>query len=134
MRLTHGMTQRMRRFGLCAGTVAFLLQIVAWAWMAPVAAGTGTGGTTAIVICTADGYKTIQFDDGQPPASDQGSTATSHGCPLCPLVAGLGLPAPVPVIGPDLVFRHGPQALPGAAIAAGWFLSTLQARAPPAIV
>lgn len=129
-----GMTLRMRRFGLCAAAMAFLLQVVAWAWMVPVAAATADGGATSIVICTVDGYKTIQLDDGQAPAPDKDGATASHGCPLCPLVAGLGLAAPPPVIGPDIVFRHGPEALPGAAIAAGWFLSTLQARAPPAIV
>lgn len=134
MRLSPGITLRMRRYGLCAAATAFLLQVIAWAWMAPIASVAEDGGSTSIVICSIDGYKTIQLDDGQAPATDTDNAASSHGCPLCPLVAGLGLAAPVAVIGPRVVLRHGPEALPGAAIAAGWFLSTLQARAPPPIV
>lgn len=134
MPYTSGISLRMRRFGLCAAAMAFLLQVIAWAWMAPIASVAKGGGPTSIVICSTDGYKTIQLDDGQSPATDKDSATGGHGCPLCPLIGGLGLVTPVAVIGPDLVFRHGPVALPGSAIAAGWFLSTLQARAPPAIV
>ncbi|MFD1626061.1 DUF2946 family protein [Azospirillum griseum] len=135
---------RTRRVSLLAGAVALLLQIVAWAWMPAMAAplpGAGGGdGPSRIVICTPDGFKTVLLDaQGAPIQTDADrnadtDTAMSGGsCPLCPLIGGLALPPPLALLTPDDVGRHGPEALPGDRIAAGWFLSTLQARAPPSL-
>ncbi|WP_391346735.1 hypothetical protein [Azospirillum sp. A23] len=52
-------------------------------------------------------------------------------CPLCPLIGGLAMPPPDLPMTRASVGRHSPEVLPGDVIAAGWFLSTLQARAPP---
>lgn len=119
----------LRRIALLIGAVAFLLQVTAWTIGAPAAAA----GMT-IPVCTTDGVQLVLFGpDGQPAPDkpDQGDHE-AMGCPLCPLVQGLSLPPPVlaPVT-PAEVLRHGPTMLPGDRIAAGWFHSTLQARAPP---
>jgi hypothetical protein len=135
-------TRRTRRGSLLAGAVALLLQIVAWAWMPAMAAPTNDSESNRIVICTPDGFKTALLDDrGAPVDPDGGQTkggqtdaAMSGGsCPLCPLIGGLALPPPVALVMPIDAVRHGPEALPGDRIAAGWFLSTLQARAPPSL-
>ncbi|SMF30364.1 Protein of unknown function [Azospirillum oryzae] len=141
--------RRVRRLGLVAGMVALLLQVIAWGWM-PMAPGIARAGETAsLPICSSDGLTTIQVDatlygigeirlasdDGGPDKSpdhapsDTGP-ATGH-CPLCPLVAGLALPPPPLMVGPTLAMASDTRLLPGERIAAGWFLSTLQARAPP---
>lgn len=117
----------LRRIGLLIGAVAFLLQLTVWSVNAPaVAAG------SVIPLCTADGLRMLPVGpDGQP-----GPEKADHGamgCPLCPVMQGLSVPPPA--VAPDTpceILRHGPAALPGERIAAGWFLSTLQARAPPA--
>ncbi len=135
-------TRRTRRVSLLAGAVALLLQIVAWAWMPALAAPANDSGSNRIVICTPDGFKTLLLDDRGAPVdphggqteSGQTDAAMSGGsCPLCPLIGGLALPPPVALIMPIDAVRHGPEALPGDRIAAGWFLSTLQARAPPSL-
>ncbi|WP_236784025.1 DUF2946 family protein [Azospirillum humicireducens] len=101
-----------------------------------------------IVICTPDGFKTVALDGrasaGDPARfglteselvnSDTGKSdpaISGASCPLCPLVGGLAMPPPDLRMARASVGRYGPEALPGDAIAAGWFLSTLQARAPP---
>ncbi|WP_042704792.1 DUF2946 family protein [Azospirillum sp. B506] len=142
-----------RRAGLAAGAIALLLQIVAWAWMPAMIASANAAEGSRIVICTADGFKTVALDDRgavDDPARfgltksksvksksvkfDTGKsdpTISGGSCPLCPLVGGLAMPPPDPLVVRASVGRHSPESLPGAAIAAGWFLSTLQARAPP---
>ncbi len=132
---------------MLAVAVALVVQLFAWAWM-PVWSNSAQGAVTSLTaICTSEGMKSILLDenglparsesaqspdgdspDGKPPAGK----AEGH-CPLCPLVGGLGL-APVQWVAmPAEVERHGPKALPGRQIATGWFLATLQARAPPAL-
>ncbi len=89
-----------------------------------------------ITICSVDGVKTIKIGpDGQAiPDDDQGKAGVTGHCPLCPLVAGAGLPPVAPLALPtERVAAHDARALPGDAIAAGWFLSSLQARAPPSV-
>ena len=135
--------------GLTVGVVAFLFQLFAWAWCPPVA----VADTLTIPICTPVGmiYKTVSSDAGLQAAGlqtavlpDAGGATDSgtdggmdikildHGCPLCPLVAGLSVPPPdIDIALPGDLSRHGSIGLPGERIAAGWFLSTLQARAPP---
>lgn len=129
--------QRTRRTSLLAGAVALLLQIVAWAWMPAMIASANAAETGRIVICTPDGFKTVVLDDrGTPVDPDSGQTApamSGESCPLCPLVGGLALPPPELPVMTATARHHGPETLPGDRIAAGWFLSTLQARAPPAI-
>lgn len=132
----RGVWRRVWRAGCVAGAVALLFQIVSWAWM-PAWTSVGSPDAERIVICTPDGLKTIALDDhGTPSDPDAGTTgkAVAGGfCPLCPLVGGLAMP-PVTTLAVARDFeRHGPEALPGSHIAAGWFLSSLQARAPPTI-
>ncbi len=93
-----------------------------------------TGET--IAICSVDGVKTIKIGpDGQAlPDDDQGKADASGHCPLCPLVGGAGLPPVPPLVAPkERVAAHDARALPGDVIAAGWFLSSLQACGPPQI-
>lgn len=87
----------------------------------------------SLTICTSYGLKVVAVDaDGTPLSShDSGTGETDHGCPLCSLVSGLSVPPRIERALPVDSVRHGPQGLPGERIAAGWFLSTLQARAPP---
>ncbi|WP_109451499.1 DUF2946 family protein [Azospirillum sp. TSH64] len=125
-----------RRAGLAAGAIALLLQIVAWAWMPAMIASANAAEASWIVICTADGFKTVALDDHGVPADPDGApsdAAVADGsCPLCPLVGGLAMP-PLGLLPVTVGYvRHGPEFLPGRRIAAGWFLSSLQARAPPA--
>ncbi|WP_052710058.1 DUF2946 family protein [Azospirillum thiophilum] len=130
--------RRAWRIGGLAGAVALLLQIVSWAWMPAVIQAANAADTSRIVICAPDGFKTVLLDDRgmpvDPDAADSGAPehAMSGGsCPLCPLIGGLAMP-PLAVFAMSVDFeRHGPEQLPGSRIAAGWFLSTLQARAPP---
>ncbi len=134
-------TQRTRWTSLLAGAVALLLQIVAWAWMPAVimsanaAVPTIEAKTGRIVICTPDGFRTVMLDDhGTPTDSDRGvprPALSGDSCPLCPLLGGLALPPPALRVMPANVPLHSQQVLPSERIAAGWFLSTLQARAPP---
>ena len=121
---------RLRRIALLIGAVAFLLQVTAWMVGAPAMAA----GMT-VPVCTTDGVLLVQFGPDGQPAADKADPTADHeamGCPLCPLVQGLSLPPPVPApVTPAELLRHGPTMLPGERIAAGWFHSTLQARAPP---
>lgn len=121
-----------RRVWPLAGAVAFLVQIVAWAWMPPASAAAFAAVAGAppfiLTICSADGLKTVRLDGlpvGKPAAEPR------HGCPLCPLVGVLGPAEPPAVAGPDS--RPAERSAPCArsAAVANWFLSTLKARAPP---
>lgn len=128
----------MRRAGLLLGVLAFLIQTAGWATAAPsmAAAQVGAGGAFIIPICATDGVKMVAVDDSGQPVSPDGETpdaAKKDHCPLCPVVVALGLPAVAAAeLRPPDERRHDVSALPGLRIAAGWFLSTLQARAPPA--
>jgi hypothetical protein len=119
----------LRRIGLLIGAAAFLLQMLTWSVYAPaMAAGEATE------ICTAEGMIIVLLDaDGQPITPEKTAPDNKH-CGFCLLAQGLAA-APTTIIAspPQNVARHGAEALPGAVIAAGWFLSTLQARAPPII-
>ncbi|HYH37131.1 MAG TPA: DUF2946 family protein [Azospirillum sp.] len=119
-----------RRIGLLAGALALLLQTVAWSMTMP--SRSLDGGW--ITICSAQGLVAVHVDaDGAPTGGDDSPQAEPAGsCPLCPLVAGLTLPPPfVEAAAPPVPPGHDAAALPGDRIAAGWFLSSLQARAPP---
>ncbi|PGH57206.1 hypothetical protein CRT60_12090 [Azospirillum palustre] len=148
MSATQDRLRPVRRAGLAAGAIALLLQIVAWAWMPAMIASANAAESGGIVICTPDGFKTVALDDhgaaGNPARfepiksksveSDTGKsdpTMSGGSCPLCPLVGGLAMPPPDLRMAQASVGRHSPESLPGDVIAAGWFLSTLQARAPP---
>ncbi|WP_434623024.1 DUF2946 family protein [Azospirillum sp. B2RO_4] len=129
--------------------VALLLQVIAWGWMPMVPGAARAGETASLPICSSGGLTTIQLDaplygigefglasdDGDPDKSpDHAPSSTGPGtghCPLCPLVAGLALPPPPLTVGPPLAMASDTRLLPAERIAAGWFLSTLQARAPP---
>ncbi|WP_345769741.1 DUF2946 family protein [Azospirillum thiophilum] len=141
---------RGRRLGLVAGMAALLLQVIAWGWMSPIPGAVRADQSTPLLICSAGGLTTIQVDPADydvNKAGPGGQTAnevvggpgdlptpmpsgTGH-CPLCPLIAGLALPPPPTSIGPAIVESGNSRPLPGGPIAVGWFLSTLQARAPP---
>ncbi|CBS89553.1 protein of unknown function (plasmid) [Azospirillum lipoferum 4B] len=143
--------QQVRRLGLLAGMAALLLQVIAWSWMPVATAVAGTGGTTSLLICSAGGFTTIDVDPaeygpaeygialigvdrdaGDSPGGTSDPTPFGSGhCPLCPLIAGLALPPPPLTVGPVVVAASDTSLLPGERIAAGWFLSTLQARGPP---
>lgn len=119
----------LRRVSLLIGAAAFLLQMLTWSVYAPaMAAGEATE------ICTAEGMITAFLDaDGQPITPEKTAPDSKH-CGFCLLVQGVGAaPTGINVRLPLNVARHGAEALPGVVIAAGWFLSTLQARAPPII-
>ncbi|MFD1626201.1 DUF2946 family protein [Azospirillum griseum] len=126
-----------RRVSLMVGALAFLCQALAWSVMMPAQAMAASNSTVAdvITICSVDGIKTIKVGpDGQALPDEDGTAAASGHCPLCPLLAGAGLPPVPPLALPtEQVAAHDARALPGDAIAAGWFLSSLQARAPPSV-
>jgi len=136
---------RVRRLGLVAGMAALLLQVIAWGWMPLMISGSARAEeTVSLAICSSGGLTTIQADAagygiGEPgfaPDSDQEkSPDPAHSraghCPLCPLVTGLALPPPLLAVGPALAMVRDTRLLPAEHVAAGWFLSTLQARAPP---
>lgn len=128
--------ERVRRIGLLAGALALLFQMLAVPFTMPLP-GQQAGET--IVICTAEGMSTVTLDDaGRPVGHEAGrpGPATGHdtcdGCLTCSLCSLSGLLAPAFTLAlPVAWIRHGPETLPGSHIAAGWFLSCLQARAPP---
>ncbi|WP_236784023.1 DUF2946 family protein [Azospirillum humicireducens] len=127
---------RIRRVGLLAGALAFVLQMMVWSMAMPaMAMGGAPAGAEAVTICSVDGFKTVFIgSDGQPVAPEDGSggAAKDH-CPLCPTVTGAGLPPQVQTAVPaESMAMADARTLPGEVIAAGWFLSSLQARAPPA--
>jgi hypothetical protein len=120
-----------RRIGLLAGAVAFLLQMFVWSIQAPaVAAG------SLIPVCTVDGITLVDLNpDAQNPDSGSGDPAKAKfkaaGCPLCPLAQGLSVPPPaLEPAKPSFLVHHSSLRLPGDYIAAGWYLSSLKARAP----
>ncbi|ALJ39095.1 MULTISPECIES: DUF2946 domain-containing protein [Azospirillum] len=128
--------RRLGRAAVMVGGVALLLQLLGWAFLVPVANAT-TGET--VMICTPQGMASITLPDGPPPESllPDGKPTLSMGedCPVCGLVAGLTAPPPLlTVVLPVSVVAHSSIGLPGQHIAAGWFLSRLKARAPPALV
>ncbi|WP_247877416.1 DUF2946 family protein [Azospirillum brasilense] len=141
----HPIRERLRRIGLLAGLLAFVVQMMVWTVTMPAmaldAAGVGAGAASAgvetITICTANGVKTITLGPNGEPVADQdgGATGAAAGhCPLCPTMAGTA-PPPLPPMAALPALRLAmadARALPGGVIAAGWFLSSLQARAPPA--
>lgn len=131
--------RRVRRLGLVAGMAALLLQVIAWGWMPLMSSGVAQAGeTVSLAICSSGGLTTIQAaadfaiphdgDHGKSP--DQAPSGTGH-CPLCPLVTGLALPPLLLAVGPALAMDRDTRLLQAEHVAAGWFLSTLQARAPP---
>lgn len=138
MTLPRTFTDRIRSAGLLAGMLAFVVQMMVWSVTMPaMALDGGPGGLETISICSVDGIRTITVDaDGQPVPDDggSGSTGAAKGhCPLCPIMAGAGLP-PQPPLGTPVqaMVLADSRTLPGDVVAAGWFLSSLQARAPPA--
>lgn len=137
--------RRVRRLGLVAGMAALLLQVIAWGWMPLMSSRIAqAGGTVSLAICSSGGLTTIQAaaadfgigefgiarDGDHGKAPDGALSGTGH-CPLCPLVTGLALPPPPLTVGPALAMDRDTRLLPAEHVAAGWFLSTLQARAPP---
>lgn len=120
--------KRVRRIGLLAGALAFLCQVMAWTLLMPAA----SAQAGLVPICTAEGLILVAVDDDGTKKPDSG-TVSAMACPLCPLVAGMA-PPPAPPADPlpAETGRHTAVALPGAFVAAGWFLSSVQARAPPA--
>lgn len=149
--MESGTVRQGRRLGLVAGMASLLLQVIAWGWMSPIPGTVRAGQSTPLLICSAGGLTTILVDSTDYDVSKAvpgGRTADQAGggqgdlpmptpfgtdhCPLCPLVAGLALPPPpMPIIGPVIVESGASRLLSGERIAAGWFLSTLKARAPP---
>lgn len=105
---------------LFAGT-ALLLQVIAWAHFAPAMA---LGRLT--VFCNVAEHANHE------PAAPASSTVNTDHCALCLLAQGLtAAPTPVGIA----VSRQAVAAAPLPAFAdadyVGWFLGTLQARAPP---
>lgn len=118
----------LRRLTLLAGAVALVVQMVAWALVMPAR----SLAADLIPICAADGTVHLVADDGADDPAPPSHHAGADSCPLCPLIGGLSTPPPpaLPLL-PQTIARHGPEALPGDLLVTGWFLSTLQARAPP---
>lgn len=104
---------------LLLGVVALLVQLAGWAGM-PMRAMAAAADPE---ICSA-------HDDAPPH-----DTADHHtrGCPLCTLVHGLSGPPPADTLGiPVSYVVYRPRPLAVERVATGWFLSSLQPRAPPA--
>ncbi|GGB46883.1 hypothetical protein GCM10011505_30010 [Tistrella bauzanensis] len=120
----------MRRAGLIAGALAFLFQMTVWSVYAP---AMSFGQFTP--ICTAEGVRLVSSD--QLGRADDGSlpeqTMRAAGdCPLCLLAQGLTAPpVALTAAAPTIARLHEAPRLPGGVIAAGWYLATLKARAPP---
>lgn len=129
-RSRRGLLQTLRQAGVMAGAAAFLLQMLTWSVYAPAMAA---GGET-VLICTIDGMTEITLGpDGQPVSPDKAKAEANH-CGFCLLANGLTTPPLSAAASPPVqLARHGAEALPGGLIAAGWFLSTLQARGPPTV-
>lgn len=119
----------LRRITLLTGAAAFLLQLLTWSVYAPAMA---LGEAT--VICTMDGMTEVYLGpDGQPVTPDKGKSDSKH-CGFCVLAKGVSTASPQILAQPPVrMARHGAETLPGEVIAAGWFLSTLQARGPPVL-
>ena len=130
MALIPRKSRQTARCSLLAAAVALLAQLFAWAWAPAMGvAAAGDGGVT--VICTAEGFKSVVLDENGEAADPSPFDMAAGHCPLCLLVQGLGMP-PVQWAAPSPEVKAlEPAALPGAQIAAGWFLATLQARGPP---
>lgn len=135
MRASPALPARVRRLGLLAGLLAFVIQVTAWSVMVP-GMTASAGAAEVITICGADGLRTIALDaDGNPlPDDGTGSAGASCGhCPLCPVMAGVGLPPVTGAALPVVWLAAGDHPAPSAdPIIAGRLLSDLRARAPPA--
>jgi hypothetical protein len=126
---------RSARCGLLAAAAALLMQIFAWGAMPFLSVSVAGTATEIMVICTSEGLKPVVLDEdglSTETPSEKPPTAKAGGhCPLCSPVNGLGMPPVRWLILPADVKAHEPITLPGARIATGWFLATLQARGPP---
>lgn len=136
-----------RRFGLAAGALALLLQVVSWAWMPAGSGGANASapaiGGESLVICTPEGFTKVAFGGLGSAAAELGAKAgtagkqtggtgpDSHDCPLCPLVVGLAMATMQPDVFPAEFGRRGSRVFWQGRVAAGRFPSTPQARAPP---
>lgn len=130
-RFGGGVTKRQAgRCGFAVATLAFVLQLVAWAWspaMLSALASTGLAGQE-IAICSVDGMTTVILDENGDPSPPK----AAKGCPLCPVIAGLAPPPLPPMLeAPARLALQTEHPLPGQQVAAGWFLAKQQARAPP---
>ncbi len=85
-------------------------------------------------ICSVDGPKSVPIDTGDKPSKPDPAGGGMGKCPLCPLVGGMALPPPetLPPL-PGYFIAHDRKVLPGARVAAGWYLFSLKARGPPAL-
>lgn len=111
-----------RRLVPVIGAAAFLLQILLW----PVfAAAMAAGAVTPVCIAAAP--------NGTVPDSPK-TTPTGETCALCQLAQSLGAPPPAAadVVPPVFNFPQMRFFIAAGSPVAGWFLSTLQARGPPA--
>ncbi|EWY41450.1 hypothetical protein N825_28510 [Skermanella stibiiresistens SB22] len=120
-------TRLPRRAGLLVGAVAFLCQILAFAFAAaPVSAQLHT-----IEICTASGTKTVTLDGAGEPSAPAGATHDDE-CPACPLATCLlGPPSAPGTVLPPMLVRRAAATLSALDIATVWLHSSPQARAPP---
>lgn len=111
-----------RRVALVAGAAAFLLQILLWPVFAPAMAA---GATSSICMAAAP--------DGIAPDSPE-TAPVGKACALCQLAQSLGAPPPAAadVAPPVPDFPQTRFSIAPGSPVAGWFLSTLQARGPPA--
>lgn len=119
----------LRRITLLIGAAAFLMQVLTWSVYAPAMA---MGEAT--VICTMDGMTEVYLGPDGQPVKPEKSKADSKHCGFCVLAKGVSAASPQLMAQPPVrMARHGAETLPGEVIAAGWFLSTLQARGPPTL-
>jgi hypothetical protein len=113
----------LRKPPLLIAGAALLLQVIAWAYFAPAMA---TGRPT--IFCN------VAEHAGHEPTPPASSTVNTDHCALCLLAQGLNAaPAPVGIAVPREAVAPAPLPAFADADYVGWFLGTLQARAPPPV-
>jgi hypothetical protein len=123
----------LRRIGLLIGAVAMLVQLIAWSSlpMATMALAMDLAADDLAMCSVHDTTSAASETDARPVAPDA-AAHHGHGCPLCTLVQGLSSPPPISAACAPVTLTVA-QTVPmsGELVAAAWFLSSLQARAPP---
>lgn len=118
-----------RRIGLLIGAVAMLVQLIAWSAL-PMAT-TGLAADDLAMCSVHDATSAASETDAGPVTSDA-AAHHGHGCPLCTLVQGLSGPPPTnAACAPVTLTVVQTVPMSGELVSAAWFLSSLQARAPP---
>lgn len=123
----------LRRIGLLIGAVAVLVQLIAWSALPMTAMGLTTASAADdLAMCSVHDTGSAASEADAQPATPDAAAHHGHGCPLCTLVQGMSGPPPISAACAPVTLSVV-QAVPmsGELVAAAWFLSSLQARAPP---